>query len=234
MKKLVIIVLAIVFALLAPINVNAAGVVENCKPIYGGGESCLPQDKISVDKKVKVPNSDKFVDNLTQAQAKYKAGDTIAFQLTITNKGKETLKEVTAIDKLPAYIIYTSGPGNFDAKTRTLSFRFNNLKPNESRNFMIVGTVNNVGKSTCVVNYASVRSGNLKADDNSRFCLEKSVCVEGPASQTQPNQPNTKGGFPVMPAPKGMTQTPATGPSALALLSLLPLGLAGFYIRKKV
>lgn len=232
MKKLVIIVLALVFTLLVPITANAAG-TPNCTPIYGGGESCLPQDEISVDKKVKVPNSDKYVDNLTQTQAKYKAGDTITFELTITNKGKETLKEITAIDKLPAYIIYSSGPGNFDAKNRTLSFKFNNLKPNESRKFMVVGTVNNVGKSTCVVNYASVRSGALKADDNSRFCLEKSVCIEGPASE-QKNQPTTKGGFPVMPAPKGITQTPATGPSALPLLSLLPLGLAGFYIRKKV
>ena len=232
MKRLIIIVLTLIFALLAPMNTNAAG-APNCTPIYGGGESCLPQDKISIDKKVKTPNSDKFVDNLTQAQAKYKAGDSITFELTITNKGKDTLKEITVIDKLPAYIIYTSGPGNFDSKTRTLSFRFNNLKPNESRKFMVVGTVNNVGKSTCVVNYASVRSGNLKADDNSRFCLEKSVCVEGPASG-QPTQPTTKGGFPVMPAPKGMTQTPATGPASLPLLSLLPLGLAGFYIRKKV
>lgn len=233
MKKLVIIVLTLIFALLVPITTNAAG-APNCSPIYGGGESCLPQDKISVDKKIKVPNSDKFVDNLTQAQAKYKAGDQITFELTITNKGKDTLKEVTAIDKLPAYIIYTSGPGNFDAKTRTLSFKFNNLKPNESRKFIVIGTVNNVGKSTCVVNYASVRSGNLKADDNSRFCLEKSVCVEDPTSEGQPNQPTTKGGFPVMNAPVGMTETPATGPSTLPLLSLLPLGLAGFYIRKKV
>ncbi len=233
MKNFIFIVLLIAFAIFAPVTANAAG-AENCTPIYGGGESCLPQDKISVDKKVKEPNSDKFVDNLSSSQAKYKAGDTITFQLTITNKGKETLKEVTAIDKLPAYIIYTSGPGSFDTKTRTLSFKINGLKPNESRNFMVVGTVNNVGKSTCVVNYASVRSGNLKADDNSRFCLEKSVCVEGPASQTQPNQPTTKGGYPVMPAPKGITETPATGPSALSLLSLLPLGLAGFYIRKRV
>ncbi len=232
MKKLVIIILTLVFALLVPFAVKAAG-APNCTPIYGGGESCLPQDKISVDKKVKVPNSDKFVDNLTQAQAKYKAGDTITFELTITNKSKDTLKEVTVIDKLPVYIIYTSGPGNFDAKNRTLSFKFNNLKPNESRKFMVVGTVNNVGKSTCVVNYTSVKSGDLKADDNSRFCLEKSVCVEGPVSG-QPSNPTNKGGFPVMPAPLGLTQTPATGPSALPLLSLLPLGLAGFYIRKKV
>ncbi len=230
MKNLIIIVLVFVFALLAPVTIFAAG-SENCKPIYGGGESCLPQDKISVDKKVKEPNSNKFVDNLTQAQAKYKAGDTITFELTITNKGKDTLKEVTAIDKLPSYIVYTSGPGNFDPKTRTLSFKFNNLKPNESRKFMVVGTVDNVGKSTCVVNYASVRSGNLKADDNSRFCLEQSVCAEGPASHPKIT---TKGGFPIMQAPSGMKETPATGPAALPLLSLFPLGLAGFYIRKKV
>lgn len=233
MKNLITIVLVIIFALFAPVEIFAAG-ADNCKPIYGGGENCIPQNKISIDKKVKVPNSDKFADNLAQNQAKYKAGDTITFQLTITNKGKDTLKEVTVIDKLPAYIIYTSGPGNFDTKSRTLSFKFNNLKANESRKFMVVGTVNNVGKSTCVTNYTSVKSGSLKADDNSRFCLDQSVCVEGPTSNGKSNAPTTKGGFPVMNAPKGMTQTPATGPAAVPLLSLIPLGLAGFYIRKKV
>ena len=223
MNKLTIIVLSLVFAILFPAYVNAAG---NCQPIYGGGESCLSQDKITVDKKIQSPVSKKFVDNLTQSETKFAAGDNITFELNITNKSGNTLKEIEVIDNLPNNLTYTSGPGSYNTKTRTLSFKINDLKANESRKFIVVGMVNNVGKSTCVINYASVKSGNLKADDNSRFCLEKSICVDTPNT--------TKGGFPVMPAPQGMTQTPATGPEMIPLFSLLPLALAGLYIRKKV
>lgn len=208
-----------------PINVNAAG-AEKCKPIYGGGENCGIQDKLLIDKKVQIPGSSKFTDNLTQSNAKYKAGDKISFEITVTNKSKNALREVIVADKFPTSVSFTSGPGNFDNKTKTLNFKLSNLKVNEIRKFIIVGTVNDSVNSTCLVNYISAKSGSLKADDNSKFCLEKSVCTD--------NQPVAKKtGYPVMQAPKGITKTPATGPEALPLLSLIPLALGGFYIRKK-
>lgn len=218
MNKVSIIILSLVFSLLFPSFTNAA-LAENCTPIYGGGKTCLPQDKISVDKKVQSPVNDKLLDDLSQAEARYRAGDTITFELTIVNKSNKTLKEIEATDKLPSFIKFISGPGNFNEKTKTLTFRFNNLKPDESRKFIVVGIVNNIDKSACVVNYVSVKSGKIISDDNSKFCLEKTVYVDG---------------FPVMSPPNGLNKTPATGPGILPLLSLLPLGLAGFYIRKKV
>ena len=225
MSKTTIIVLVLISGLLFPGVTSAA---SDCLPIYGGGETCLPAGKIKVDKKVASPTTKNFVDNLSPSDPKYKAGDTINFQLSITNLGRETLSEIEIQDNLPNFITYTSGPGTYDAKKRTLTFKLNNLKQNETRKFIVAGTINDVLKSTCAVNYVRVKSGAVVADDSSKFCLEKSVCEDNATPQA-----TTKGGFPVMPAPQDLSQTPATGPAMIPLASLLPIALAGLFLRKK-
>lgn len=223
-RSTIIILIALILGLIFPRVSNAAG---DCVPIYGGGETCLSQSKIKVDKKVASPTTKNFVDNLSSSDPKYKAGDEINFQLTITNQGKETLSEIEIADNLPNLITYTSGPGAFDSKKRTLTFKLSSLKQNETRKFIVKGTIDNVLKSICVVNYVRVKSDKVVADDSSKFCLEKSFCEDDGASG------RTKGGFPVMEAPKDLNQTPATGPEMLPLISLVPIGLTGIYLRKK-
>lgn len=49
---------------------------------------------------------------------------------------------------------------------------------------------------------------------------------------TQSGTTTTKGGLPVH-EPTNATETPATGPETLALVTLLPAAAAGFYLRKK-
>lgn len=228
MNRLTIIVLSLFLTLVFPTLTNAAA-VGNCQPIYGGGESCLPQTNLTVDKKVLYPQSNNFVDNLKSTDSKYKSGEIINFELTITNKSRETLKKVEVIDKLPTYITYTSGPGNFDKKTKTLKFEFYDLRKNESRKFMVVGTISDIAKPVCSLNYVSVRSGSFRAEDNTRFCLE--TPIKDDTGQT--TTPVTKGGQPVMQAPKGITQSPATGPELLGVFGLIPVLLSGILIRKK-
>ena len=54
-----------------------------------------------------------------------------------------------------------------------------------------------------------------------------------PTPTTPPPPANqSKGGLPIQPAPVTKT-TPATGPEALGLISLIPMAAAGFYLRKK-
>ncbi len=227
MKTVIFTLLATtLFGLLFQSNeVLAAG---NCKPIYGGGENCLAQNNIVVDKKVQSPKSLNFVDNLNENDPKYRAGETINFQLSITNKSGKTLSGIEVSDNLPRLLTYTSGPGSFDTKTRTLTFKFDGLKNNETRRFTLVGKITNtINLNTCVVNHVRVKAGSVTADDNSNFCLEKSVCDDDSLVG------RTKGGFPVKPAPKNLSQTPATGSELLPLLSLIPLATAGLYLRKR-
>lgn len=228
MKKVVILTLVLAALLGIPAIVWAAG---NCIPIYGGGETCLEQPKIKVDKKVASPTTKKFVDNLSLSDPKYKAGDEISFQLSITNLSRETISLIEVEDKLPNFIIDVSGPGTIDGKKRTITFKLNGLKQNETRKFIVKGRVDDVLNSTCVVNYVKVKTGNTVADDNSKFCLEKSMCEDTTAPEATTK--TTKGGFPVMPVPQKIKETPATGPEILGLIGLIPAALGGIYLRRK-
>lgn len=132
-------------------------------------------------------------------------------------------------DILPQYVDFSTGPGNFDTSTKTLSFVVENLAPNETRTFTVVGRI--VGTDQlpvnqgiiCVVNQATAAATDgAISQDNSQFCIEKKVLA--PAT--------TKGGFPVL-SPSPITTVPSTGPSALSILLLTLSGIAGFVIRKK-
>lgn len=205
---------------------------EACQPIYGGGQTCVTAGKILIDKKILHPTQktkggdlSTFVDNLSINDPKYSPLQTVKFQLVVTNTGDSTLSEVKVTDILPAYVNFVAGPGNFDASNRTLTFNIVNLNPNESRKFTIETKV--VAPDSlpsgqgvvCVVNQASALFDSEESKDNSQFCIERKV--------------TTKGGLPVVETPKGITQTPATGPELLSLIGLIPAGAAGLFLRRK-
>jgi uncharacterized repeat protein (TIGR01451 family) len=230
MKKGLIFSLVLVSGLLvAQPSFGSYGSVA-CQPIYGGGQTCVTTDKILIDKKVLDPNSNTkgnaevFVDNLTMNNSKYRPDQRIKFQLIVTNTSDSALSEVTVSDIFPEHITFVSGPGSYDSKSRTLTFKISGLKANESRKFVIEGKVAASGKLpsgqgiVCQVNMASAVAEGKESKDNSQFCIEKAT---------------TKGGLPVMDAPKNMKQTPATGPEAFALIGLIPAGLSGLILRRK-
>lgn len=202
-----------------------------CQPIYGGGQTCLTSDKIVLDKKVLNPSSSKgnvqaFVDNLSVNDPKYSASQNIKFELTVSNTSDSTISEITVSDTFPSYIEFVKGSGNFDSNTKTLTFKVTNLNADESRKYIVEGKVVSAdmlpsGQGVvCVVNQAAAKTGSNESLDNSQFCIERTVIT-------------TKGGIPVMDSPKGLKQTPSTGPEMLSLFGLIPAALAGFLLRKK-
>ena len=202
--------------------------VQNCQPIYGGGETCVTSNKILLNKTVKNPQTGMFVDNLSINDPRYGTNQSITFQLTVTNTGDSVISQATVTDQMPSYVTNVTGPGSV-SKGGLLTFTVNNLNVNESRTYTISGTTvaaNSLPSNqsvACTVNQASATVGNETSSDNSQFCIEKNATV--PAA-------TTKGGLPVMPAPK-MNQTPATGAESLALLAMVPSALAGFALRRK-
>lgn len=213
---------------------NAAGIYgaygaygqTNCQPIYGGGQTCVVTDKVVLNKTVRNPQTGKYVDNLSLSDPRYLGGQSVSFQLTVTNTGNTKLASVDVSDTLPNYIEKVSGPGSYDSNSKTLSFRVQNLDVNESRTFTVAGTIVDSTKLpmnqgvTCLVNQAVARADKQESRDNSQFCVEKQ------------SQATTKGGLPVMQAP-AMAQTPSTGPEMLSLVGLIPAGLGGLFLRRK-
>lgn len=219
--------LSLISFLLFLISVPTAQADTSCQPIYGGGQSCVTTNNIIVDKTILNPKTNQLVDNLGINDPKYQPDFITTFQIKVTNTGNNLLPSVEVKDIFPQYVSFSSGPGNFDSNTRTLTFPVINLEKNESRVFTILGRIADeksiplANGNICVVNQAlATTSTNEAAQDNAQFCIEKKeVSI-------------IKGGFPVF-APVPTATTPATGPEVLSLFALIPTGLTGWFLRKK-
>ena len=193
-----------------------------CQSIYGGGIVCIKTQDITVDSKILNPGTNKMVDSLSVNDAKYKSGFIVIFQVAITNNRKTVIEKTNLQDIFPQFVSFSSGPGSFDTGTRTLAFDVDNLMPSETRTINILGRIvdeNQLSFSENVICLANqviaIVPDPAAGQDNSQLCIEKKI-----------------GGFPIFP-PVPVTSTPSTGPQSLALFSLIPMGIAGFFLRRK-
>ena len=198
-----------------------------CQPIYGGGQTCTTSSNISIDKKVLNPKTNSMVDNLGINDPRYQPNFIATFQIKIVNTGNSTLSKVDIKDIFPQYISFAGGDGSFDSNTKTVSISISNLNSNETRTFNVLGRIaakDQLPQGTvCVVNLATATADNSQtSQDNTQFCIEKN---DAPA-------PVTKRGFPIL-SPVPVSVSPPTGPESLALFSLIPIALAGFFLRRK-
>jgi uncharacterized repeat protein (TIGR01451 family) len=227
MKKtyLSIIFLLAIIALGYPLKSYAD---TSCQPIYGGGQTCVTTGNIGINKTVLNPQTNQFVDNLNINDPRYQPGSTVTFQIAVTNTGSSNISRMQVSDVFPQYLTFSSGTGNFDSNTKTLTFEVDNLAVNEVRNFTILGKVVDSsqiplaqGSVVCVVNQATATNldnNSQTGQDNAQFCIEKIAAVTG---------------FPTFPSTTTITTTPSTGPEAFVLIGLLPTGFAGWVLRRK-
>ncbi len=222
--KAFITISALILGLFAAGSIDGA---QGCMPIYGGGKNCNTSKVLTIDKKVQSPTESGFFDNLDSNQ-RFRQNDVLNFQINITNVSKAPIKNLEIKDSFPSYLAFVSGPGEFDSKTKTLTIKLTELKASESRKYVLVARVSVVPRNVCLVNYVVVKTLNSEADDNSKFCLAAS-----PSQDQTGAEQTTKGGLPLMPSPKGISQTPSTGPELISLLGLIPAFLAGAYLRRR-
>ncbi|MGE5042144.1 MAG: hypothetical protein ACM3IJ_04545 [Candidatus Levyibacteriota bacterium] len=204
--------------LMGSANLAFAAGSTNCEIVYGGGQVCTPQIKFTIDKKIQKPTKGGgFVDNLGANDDKFNPGQDVVFQITVQNTGDQAVT-LNVVDVLPSYITFVSG-GNFDSGSNKVTNQVS-LNPNDSKTFTIATRVVNAGglpanqSVTCVTNVANAMTtdNNNSAQDTAQFCIQNNVTV-------QPQIPSKS--------------IPNTGPEALALLILPPVGAAGFYLRRK-
>lgn len=205
----------------------------SCQPIYGGGQTCVQTGNLVVNKKVIDPKTGNLVDNLGVNDNKFGPEGVVTFQIAVTNTGNGKINKVSVRDIFPQFVDFAAGAGNFDGGSKVLSFDINDLNPNETRTFNIVGKITKAenlpgDRSTvCVVNQAiGTTNDNQTSQDNVQMCIEKNALV------TPTTVVETKGGLKVFPPQKTFT-TPSTGPEALPLIALLPAGALGAFLRRK-
>jgi uncharacterized repeat protein (TIGR01451 family) len=227
-----------VSAILFLISHSVTNADITCQPIYGGGQSCVTANNIAVNKTILNPQTNQFVDSLSINDSRYQPGFVTTFQISVTNTGNSNIEKIDVKDIFPQYVSFGSGAGTFDSNTNTLTFSLDNLAPNETRKYSIVGRILNAdqipiasGSTICVVNRAIAMVDNANvSQDNAQFCIEKTLTPTA-AETTVTTVTATKGGFPVL-SSVSTKSSPKTGPESLALLALIPTGIAGWMLRK--
>lgn len=191
MKKLInsAIFLFALFAiyLTSTAKVSADGTygTSGCVPVYGGGVQCPRVGQVLINKTVRNPSTGIYVDNLGPTDPKYRPEWLVNFQVTVQNTGDQTLSDVKVTDTLPQYVDFTSGPGTYDSKSRTLTFDVLNLAGGTSQTFAIVARVVHAAvlpanqSVVCPVNTvdAVTADTNQTDHDTSQFCVEKQMVV---------------------------------------------------------
>jgi uncharacterized repeat protein (TIGR01451 family) len=157
----------------------AAGQVhaDTCTTQYGGTTTCVPTD-LTVNKEVRNPINNVFVENLGTGDKLFKTGDEVTYRLTIKNASGETFNPVTVHDVLPPYLTFVAGPGTYNKDNRTLTFTLENLIAGETRQVEILARVVDLpnDKSVfCVENKADVSALNRYDDDTAQVCLGTNV-----------------------------------------------------------
>lgn len=202
-----------------------------CEPVYGGGENC-PASNIAINKLVLNPQTNQYIDNLGINDYLYKPGDLVTFQIHITNTSNTTLSTATVKDIFPKFLDFSTGPGKFDASSKTLTFSADNLTPNQTQNFIVTGKVASADQilqmqGSCMVNQAVVTNSNGQSiQDSAQFCISLPT--------TAVNQSSSNSNIAVTSIPNSsspLATTPKTGTDDFIWVGLFAIGLLGYQIR---
>ncbi len=153
---------------------------QNCTTSYGGQTTCTPA-QIVIVKEVQNPITGAFVKNLSTTDATFSPDGNVLFRLTIKNTGSSTLDPVTVKDIFPKYLTFASGPGTYDASSKTLTFILNNLLSGESRQVQVMAKIDPLSSFPsgqnffCEVNDSLAQASGLSAEDTAQLCIQTNV-----------------------------------------------------------
>lgn len=154
---------------------------SECTPVYGGGVVCPKEGQVLIDKQVKNPATDIFVDNLGPNDPKYRTQQVITFKIIVKNSGDKSISKVTVKDTIPSYVDFMTGPGNFDKDSRVLTFIVNDLVGGTSQEIELKGRTVHPAvlpkdkNVVCQKNNVDALSDIQIDHDDSQFCIEKKM-----------------------------------------------------------
>lgn len=172
MKKILSILLILFVLGISPKNLFADYFVPQ-----GLGQAV---SQLVLNKQVKNPQNGLFVENLTVTDAHFLAGQEVTFRIEVRNTGGNELKGINVKDKIPDFVDFVSGPGNFDENNRTINFLVDKLGPGESKTYEFIVKVraqSNLPNNqlTCLTNLAQASVDQIFTQDTSVFCIENQV-----------------------------------------------------------
>lgn len=176
-SKIAFFLLLIVYSLLVIPRAFAS-----CTNSYGSSVEC-PPNRLEVNKKVRHPtDSNIFVENLTSNDARYSPGDTVEYEIAVTNSSNVDYTEVTISDTLPTGLTFVGGPGSYNSTNRILTYTLSPLKAGETIRTRFTAKVREAAvfgnaELTCNVNnYVKVTGPDGQTDeDTASLCVQTKV-----------------------------------------------------------
>lgn len=230
MKTLLILAVSLFF-LATPIHAQEN--TNNCRPLFGGGPTCVQSGNIMLDKKIK--NSRGFADQLEVTEDVFTAGQTVVFELHTKNLSNRAIDKVLITDIMPQYVSYSKGPGSYNRESNILTYTIEKLEAGQTHTAMVEAKIvaqNDLPQTTgtiCVINQATATQGRNSSSDNTQFCIQT---LNTQVALPQNSMTRQSGTPPVLPTPQ-ISTAPKTGPEMFALIGLIPLAGTGIYLRRK-
>lgn len=139
------------------------------------GPQPSPVGALFLNKTVKHPDIQVFVENLDITAPHFLPEQEVFFRIEVKNVGNKDLVDTMVKDILPDQLIFADDPNK-----RIMEFKIDRLSPDQSKFFEIKVRVksqkdlpnNNI---TCVTNVAEARVENLVNQDTSVICIESKV-----------------------------------------------------------
>lgn len=186
---------------------------------YGSyGSTCNYPTDLIINKEVKNPITNVYVEHLGSTDPTFSPGSTITFKLIVRNTSGETFHPVEVVDQFPDYLTYVSSSvaGNYDAGTRRLVMTLEHLIAGETREIEVT---------------AKVADKTAFNDDTSFFCSSNYTKVTTPA---RPNGDDDTSEFCMTTRINGSSTLPVAGFNDLVtMIPFLSLGGIGLALLKK-
>lgn len=239
MRFFIIFIGIVIFLLSFPLFVHAQ-VTNGCRPIFGGGEVCKQEGNLLIDKKLRNPQTNQFIDHAEIMDPQFAANQPVVFQIVVKNTSNRAISGITLTDIFPRYVSYVKSTGTYEPTTSTVTIPIGKLEGNQSATYTLEGKIMaadilpSVTGPLCVVNQATVTQGRNISSDNSQFCLQNANASQQPGVATN-QAPTIQNGTPRPPvlSNPNVATAPKTGPEMLALIGLIPAGITGIYLRRK-
>lgn len=162
----------LIVGLISVLGVNKA--YAGCEANYGGGETCIYNKNLDIEKKVRKEGDGSWKDKVTNV----KEGEVVEFKIKVKNDGEVKVNDMEMIDKLPKEMERVGGDG--------LTEYWGDFEPGETKTFTIKAVVKDSeydrkNFEKCVVNKAEVEyKGDGEASDTATVCYSDKEVTELP------------------------------------------------------
>ena len=135
---------------------------------------------VTVDKKIRLMKENILLDNVPTSKYVFVDGDTIEFEIAVTNTGNEDLTEVNLSDVLPKYLSLIFNPGSLDKNSNTLNWSLDKLSAGENKIYIVRAKISgfeatNGVQTIKLTNKAYVTANGINDQDNASYYVTKQM-----------------------------------------------------------